>query len=190
MALGPEMSRRRLAVLGLTCSAIALAAGQARAARSELEIRQRRIALAAAEFYTEGGERRTIADFRGRGLVINLWATWCPPCVEEMPALDRLAKLIATDRIEVLALSQDRGGGPVVRAFYDRHALRHLGVWLDPRGAAARSWGVRGLPTTIIVDRAGMESARVEGAASWDAPHMVAKLRSLVEPHEAATAAT
>ncbi|MDW8444563.1 MAG: TlpA disulfide reductase family protein [Acetobacteraceae bacterium] len=115
MALGPEMSRRRLAVLGLACSAIALAGGQGRAGRGEFEVRRPRVALAEAEFFSEGGERWTIADFRGRGLVINLWATWCPPCVEEMPALDRLAQLVATERIEVLALSQDRGGGPVVR---------------------------------------------------------------------------
>ncbi|MCS6921521.1 MAG: TlpA family protein disulfide reductase [Elioraea sp.] len=189
MAIGPEMSRR-LAVRGLACSAIALAAGQARAGRGQLEVRGRRAALAPAEFFTGAGERRTIADFRRRGLVINLWATWCPPCVEEMPALDRLAELVARHDIEVLALSQDRGGAPVVQGFYDRHALRNLAVWLDPRGAAARAWGVRGLPTTLIVDRVGLEAARLEGVAAWDTPDMVGQIRRLVEPLEPASAAT
>ncbi len=184
MALGPEMSRR-LAVRGLVCSAIALAPGQARAGSRQLEVHRRRVALAAAEFFTEAGERRSIADFRRWGLVVNLWATWCPPCVEEMPALDRLAGLIQGGGIEVLALSQDRGGAPVVRSFYDRYGLRNLGVWLDPRGGAARAWGVRGLPTTLIVDREGLEAARVEGVATWDSPETVAHIIRLVEPAEA-----
>lgn len=175
---------------GLACSAIALAPGQAGAGSGQLEVHRRRVALAPAEFLTEAGERRSIADFRQRGLVVNVWATWCPPCVEEMPALDRLAGFVGGAGIEVLALSQDRGGAAIVRAFYARHMLRNLAVWLDPRGAAARAWGVRALPTTLIVDREGLEAARLQGVAAWDAPEMVAQLLSLVEPIGLARTAT
>lgn len=139
-----------------------------------------RRALADAAFRDADGAERRLADFAGKGLVVNLWATWCPPCVEEMPALDRLARQVRDDGIEVLALSQDRGGADAVRTFYARTGVRHLGIWLDPRGAAARAWGARGLPTTLIVDRAGMEAARLEGITEWDAAPMVARIRRLV----------
>ncbi len=153
---------------------------QASAVGSALEVFAPRRTLADAVFRDVDGAERRLADFAGTGLVVNLWATWCPPCVEEMPALDRLARQVRDDRIDVLALSQDRGGVDAVRAFYGRTGVRHLGIWLDPRGAAARAWGARGLPTTLIVDRAGKEAARLEGITAWDAAPMVARIRALV----------
>ncbi|WP_244457108.1 TlpA family protein disulfide reductase [Roseomonas fluvialis] len=137
-------------------------------------------AMPELSFTNAEGRPHTLADFAGRGLVINLWATWCPPCVAEMPALDRLAATLERENIQVLPLSSDRGGREVVQAFYDRTRLQSLRIWLDPRGAAARALGARGLPTTVIVDRAGQERARLEGDAAWDAPEFVAAIRRLV----------
>jgi thiol-disulfide isomerase/thioredoxin len=118
--------------------------------------------------------------FAGQGVVLNFWATWCPPCIEEMPALERLHAALAADRIVVVAASQDRGGVPVVQGFYDRVRITGLPIWLDPRGAAARAFGARGLPTTVILDREGRELARLEGAATWDSAAAIAELRRLV----------
>jgi thiol-disulfide isomerase/thioredoxin len=128
--------------------------------------------------YAEGRETRFEA-FRGRALVVNFWATWCPPCVAEMPSLDRLHAQVSRDGIEVLALSSDRGGRAQVEPFYQRTAIRNLGIWLDPRGAAGRALGLRGLPTTLLLDRRGLEVARLEGEAEWDHPQMVAAIRRL-----------
>ncbi len=128
--------------------------------------------------------------FAGRGMVINLWATWCPPCVAEMPALDRLSALLARDGTVVLALSSDRGGRAQVEAFYTRTGVKNLGIWLDPRGVAGRALSVRGLPTTVIVDRSGKERARLEGAADWDAPRFVSAIRRLVGPLAASGTST
>ena len=128
------------------------------------------------------GRPRAVADFAGRGLVINLWATWCPPCVAEMPALDRAQAALAAEGIRVLALSSDRGGRAMVEPFYQRVGIRHLEIWLDPRGAAQRALGARGLPTTVIVDRRGQERARLEGAAAWDEAPLLAAIRRLVGP--------
>ncbi len=142
-------------------------------------LRENEAALPDLAFTDAEGRPKTMADFAGRGVVINLWATWCPPCVAEMPALDRLAAAVARENIAVLPLSSDRGGAPVVQAFYERTQVKTLGVWLDPRGAAARVLGARGLPTTVIVDRGGRERARLEGDAAWDAPEFLAAIRRL-----------
>lgn len=128
------------------------------------------------------GTAKTLAEFSGRPLLINLWATWCAPCVAEMPALDHAQAALAPEGWLVLPLSSDRGGRSQVEPFYRQRGLRHLQVWLDPRGAAARALGVRGLPTTLVVDRQGQEVARLEGAAEWDAPAMLARLRALAGP--------
>jgi len=149
--------------------------------RAFAEVAKRKVAEPAAAQFTDGeGETRRLADFAGQGVVVNLWATWCVPCVAEMPALQAMAKALAGDRIAVLPLSSDRGGAPVVRRFYASHDIQGLGVWLDPKGEAARAWGVRGLPTTLVVDRQGREVARVEGAVDWASADTLAELRRLV----------
>lgn len=125
------------------------------------------------------GREHGFAAFRGRGLVVNFWATWCPPCVAEMPALDRLHAMVAREGIEVLALSNDRGGRAQVEPFFQRTGLRHMGIWLDPRGATGRALAVRVLPTTLIIDRRGQEVARLMGEADWDKPEIVAAIRRL-----------
>jgi len=149
------------------------------AAHGFARLREAEAPLPDFTFTDAEGRPHGVADFAGRGLVINLWATWCPPCVAEMPALDRLAAALAREGILVLPLSSDRGGAAAVRAFYERTEVRHLGIWLDPRGAAGRALGVRGLPTTLIVDRGGRERARLEGDAAWDAPEFIAAIRRL-----------
>lgn len=145
-------------------------------------LREGEAALPPITFTDAEGKAHTPADFAGQGLVINLWATWCPPCVAEMPALDRAAAALAADRIVVLPLSSDRGGLNTVQAFYERTGVRNLRIWLDARGAAARALGARGLPTTVIVDRQGREQARLEGDAAWDAPEFLALIRRLAGP--------
>ncbi len=133
-----------------------------------------------AGFTDAGGEVRHLSDFAGKGLVVNLWATWCVPCVAEMPALQALAGTLAGDGILVLPLSSDRGGAEVVKKFYAGHGITSLPVWLDPKGDLARAWGARGLPTTLIIDRQGRERGRLEGAIDWTAPETLAAIRKLV----------
>ncbi len=131
-------------------------------------------------FTTADGTVRTLADYAGQGVVLNLWATWCVPCVAEMPALDALARLVAGDRVAVLTLSSDRGGAAPVERFYRDKAIQTLPVLLDPRGDAARALGARGIPTTLLIDRAGKERGRLEGAADWASADSLGVIRQLI----------
>ena len=126
------------------------------------------------------GAARHLADHVGQGVVLNFWATWCAPCVAEMPSLDRLARALEAEKIAVLPLSSDRGGAAVVERFYASHGITSLPVLLDARGAAARALGARGLPTTLVLDRAGREVARLEGGADWGSQAAVERIRALV----------
>ena len=135
---------------------------------------------AAATFLTAEGTARGLGDYAGRGLVVNLWATWCVPCVVEMPELQELARAVSGEGILVLPLSSDRGGAEVVRRFYAANRIDALPVLLDPRGEAARAWKSRGLPTTLMIDRLGRERGRVEGAIEWASAAVIAELKRLV----------
>ena len=132
-----------------------------------------------AVFVTQDGTSHHLADFKGRGMVVNMWATWCAPCVAEMPSLEALSKALAPHDIAVLPLSSDRGGADAVRAWYQAHGITALPVLLDPNGALARAFNARGIPTTVIIDKAGQIVARVEGAADWSAPDAQALIRKL-----------
>jgi thiol-disulfide isomerase/thioredoxin len=137
--------------------------------------------LPEAHFTLGDGTPRTLADYAGRGLVLNCWATWCAPCVEEMPALAKLAEMVQGEKLAVLPLSSDRGGAAVVERFYRDKGIEGLPVLLDPRGQAARALGVQGLPTTLLIDAAGRERGRVEGAADWADPDALAAVRELAK---------
>ncbi|MCF3630458.1 TlpA disulfide reductase family protein [Thalassospiraceae bacterium LMO-SO8] len=130
-------------------------------------------------FQTAGGAPVTIAErTRGKGAVINFWATWCAPCIKEMPHLDALKADLAQDGIPVIAVSQDRGGLDVVKPFYDKQGYKNLAIHLDPKGTFARANKVRGLPTTILYDAEGREKGRLEGIAEWNAPEVKAFIRA------------
>lgn len=133
----------------------------------------------AIHFTAADGSARTLADFAGKGVVLNLWATWCAPCGAELPSLDALAAQLAAENIVVLPLSSDHGGAQVVEQYYKSHGIAHLGVWLDPDGAALHAIGVRGIPTTLILDRQGRERARLEGGIDWTGKQAAETIRKL-----------
>jgi thiol-disulfide isomerase/thioredoxin len=131
--------------------------------------------------FTDGeGHRRTLADYRGKIVLLNVWATWCPPCRKEMPSLDRLQAQLGGDDLEVVPLSVDRGGAEAVRRFFAANGVRHLAVEVDSSTEAQAALGIPGLPTTILIDRQGREVGRFVGAADWDSPKVIAFFRSTI----------
>lgn len=133
-------------------------------------------------FETAAGKTQTLADYRGKGIILNIWATWCLPCKAEMPALDRLAAAVAKSGIVVLPVSIDAGGLKKVRQFYAANHIAHLPILLDPKGEIVAALKAPGIPTTVIVNRKGLIAGHVEGGVQWDAPASIALLRQLVGP--------
>ena len=131
-------------------------------------------------FQSMDGQEASLADFAGKVVVLNLWATWCAPCREEMPGLDRLQAQFADRDVVVLALSVDRAGPERVQQFIDAIGAKRLHVYRDPEAAATRTLKVPGLPATILVDKQGREAGRVLGIAHWDGPAAVAAVEKLL----------
>jgi len=119
------------------------------------------------------GHALTLKDFKGRYLLVNLWASWCQPCVHEMPMLDALQSKFSYRQFEILALAEDHEALAAAQAFYSRHGLKNLQVFVDASGQAPSLLGARGLPLTFFIDPSGMEIGRVEGEADWNAPDAV-----------------
>jgi len=125
------------------------------------------------------GKPVSLADFKGKPVVVNLWATWCKPCLQEMPSLDRLQSKLG-DKLAVAAVSEDHGGAQRVGPFVANMGLRKLRIYLDPQSDVGHAFNVRGLPTSIVIDAAGRVVGRVEGAAEWDSDTMMGVLRPLL----------
>ena len=133
-------------------------------------------------FFDEAGNEVTLADFAGDVVVLNLWATWCAPCRREMPSLDRLQAALGEDGLTVIALSLDRGDVAKVRTFFEELEIANLAIYQDPQARAGRALGAPGLPTTVVIDRAGQEVGRLLGPAEWDSEEALALLRDLAAP--------
>ncbi|MGX1501063.1 thiol-disulfide isomerase/thioredoxin [Labrenzia sp. MBR-25] len=133
--------------------------------------------LPAITFVDGNDQTLTLDDFRGRTVLLNIWATWCVPCREEMPTLDALEVELGGPRFEVVALSVDRAGPEVVRKFYSEIGIKHLGLYIDSSMQASFDLQASGLPTTLLIDGDGRELGRLVGPAEWDTPEMVAFLK-------------
>ncbi len=125
-------------------------------------------------FADVAGHALSLADFRGKYVLLNIWATWCGPCVAEMPSLDRLQATLGGADFVVLPVSVDRGGVPSVTDFYDRHRIRHLGIYVDPSNHIAERLSVSGLPTSFLVGPDGRAVGALVGATEWDTPEAIA----------------
>ena len=122
----------------------------------------------------------TLADYKGKIVLLNFWATWCAPCVKEMPSLDRLQAEMGKDKFVVLPLSLDGPTRPKVAPFYEDKKLSHLGVYFDKGRKAMQALDISILPTSILVDAQGREIGRLEGEADWDKPEALALMKSAV----------
>jgi thiol-disulfide isomerase/thioredoxin len=168
--------------LGVWCGAlgIALAAmpfALAQQAPRNFIIHDGPDAVVAISFEDDQGQARSLADFRGKVVLLNVWATWCVPCRKEMPALMRLHTALSDADFAVVAVAVDRAGIAPVRAFLGELGLQSLPIYLDGSGRLVSSVRTIGLPTSLVIDRQGHEFGRIVGPVDWDAPETIAFLR-------------
>ncbi len=133
-------------------------------------------------FFDDNDSKRTIADYKGLGIVLNFWATWCPPCIREMPDLIHLKEYVKKDNITILALSVDRGGPTKIMRFLEKKGIKGLDILIDKKSKLAQKSGVQGLPVTILIDSRGLERGRITGIAPWDEPDVIDFVRRCISP--------
>ncbi|MGB5557150.1 MAG: TlpA disulfide reductase family protein [Paracoccaceae bacterium] len=127
----------------------------------------------------EGGEHR-LADWQGKVVLVNFWATWCAPCRKEMPMLEALQVEFGGDDFEVVTIATGRNLLPAITRFFDEVGVTQLPILLDPKQELARDMAVLGLPITVILNREGQEIARLRGDAEWDSESAKAIVAALV----------
>ena len=137
-------------------------------------------AVPSISFMDAAGQPKTLADYSGKVVLLNIWATWCAPCRKEMPTLDRLQAKLGGQDFEVVALSMDKKGPDAVKKFYADIGITHLALNIDSSAKAIFALGAVGLPTTLLIDRDGKEVGRLIGPAEWDAPDMVEFIRGRI----------
>lgn len=138
-------------------------------------------AVAAESFMDGRGGTLTMADFKGKVVVLNIWATWCLPCREEMPSLDNLQATLGGEEFQVVALSIDKTGRRQIEYFFEEFGLNNLTIYWDEEQKLYDELGIIAIPTSLIIDREGLEIGRMIGPATWDSEKMLATLWSIIE---------
>ncbi|MDH5709499.1 MAG: TlpA family protein disulfide reductase [Hylemonella sp.] len=124
------------------------------------------------------GKTWRLAELRGRAVVLNFWATWCPPCRAEMPSLQQLGEIYGPEQLQVLAVNV--GEGPRAIHRYLKSSALNLTVLLDPQQAISRQWGANALPTTILIGADGRARQRVIGEVDWSGSEAAAWIEPLL----------
>ena len=149
-------------------------------AMKDFTVSRERKPAPATRLIAADGKVLSLAAFRDRIVVVNFWATWCAPCVKEMPSLQRLRALLSADQVAIVALSEDLKGWPVIAPFLEKWNLNALPVYFDPEASVGTAMGATNLPTTVILDRDGREAGRLVGPAEWDSDEAVALVRHYI----------
>ncbi|MEX1660171.1 TlpA disulfide reductase family protein [uncultured Thioclava sp.] len=132
-------------------------------------------------FVDDAGEEHSLAEYKGKVVLVNFWATWCPPCREEMPYLNALEKELGGDDFAVVAIATGGSNSPAkVGAFFDDEKLDAIPRFYDPAAFASRAMGVLGLPVSVLIDKDGHEVGRMIGGAQWDSPEAKALIKAMI----------
>jgi thiol-disulfide isomerase/thioredoxin len=134
-----------------------------------------------AEFKTAGGKLLTLADFRGRVVLLNLWTTSCVPCQSEIPSFDRLQAMYQGDGLAVLAVAIDSTGGNAVRRYFHSNGIRNLTPYVDDAGATGTAFNAFMSPMTLLIDRDGKVVGSMTGPTQWDSPDALALIRKYLD---------
>lgn len=134
--------------------------------------------LADLSFQDGAGKALKLSDWKGRVVLLNLWATWCAPCRKEMPDLSQLEKALGSDQFEVVAVSVDRKGAEASAAFLKETGVDNLKLYVEPSTRIVTDLQSAGLPATLLIDRQGRELGRILGPADWASPEAQALIKA------------
>lgn len=146
----------------------------------KLQIEDAPVELAPIVFSDESDAPVAASDFKGKVVLLNFWATWCPPCLEEMPSLDRLQAELGGEDFEVVAVNLDLRGKDRPLGWMADNDVTHLAFYHDRSQKSPAAVGAGGMPTTLLIDRSGREVGRLEGAAEWDSEEAKEIIRLLI----------
>jgi thiol-disulfide isomerase/thioredoxin len=121
-----------------------------------------------------------LSDLKGKVVLLNFWATWCPPCREEIPSMMKLNSAMAGKPFQMVAISIDEGGVPEIESFFKASGFS-LPTYTDPGGTAQKIYGVTGVPETFVIDKNGLLVKKVIGPLAWDAPQNISYLEGLMK---------
>ncbi len=141
-------------------------------------------AVGTAEFTDPEGGTHRLADYRGQVLLVNFWATWCAPCRKEMPTLEALQKALGGEDFQVVTIATGRNQPAAITRFFAEAGVENLPILLDARSTLAREMAVFGLPATVLIDREGMEIARLTGDADWATESALAVIGAVIDSGE------
>jgi thiol-disulfide isomerase/thioredoxin len=126
------------------------------------------------------GKALKLSDLKGKVVMLNFWATWCPPCREEIPSMMKLNTLMNGKPFQMLAVSIDEGGKPAIEAFFKSSRFL-LPTYIDESGASAKAYGITGVPESFIIDKQGVLVKKIVGGAAWDSAEAVSFLEGLMK---------
>lgn len=121
-----------------------------------------------------------LTDLKGKVVMLNFWATWCPPCREEIPSLIALGKKMEGKPFQLVAVSIDEGGKPAIESFFHSSGFA-LPAYTDPESRAAKTYGITGVPETFIINKSGIIVKKIIGPLSWDSPEVITFLEELMK---------
>ena len=162
-------------------------AGLNKGPMAPLVVRPEPVDLPHFTFTAGDGAETSLKDFAGKIVLLNIWATWCVPCREEMPALDKLEAKLGGGDFAVVAVNIDKGGSDKAAGFLKETGVAHLPLYTDPTGKLFVTVKAVGMPTTLIIDRDGKEIARLVGPADWASPEAVAVIEAAIAAHSPAS---
>ena len=148
---------------------------------SNFVMRPASVAMPDLTFTDHDGKQLTLANFKGKTILLNVWATWCVPCRKEMPSLDRLHAILGGPDFEVVAMSSDMQGMDAIDQFYLESGITHLNKYIvQDANRSLDKLGLYGLPATFLIDRQGQNLGQIIGGAEWDTPEMTAFLNAII----------
>lgn len=126
------------------------------------------------------GSHLKLSDLKGKVVLLNFWATWCPPCREEIPSMMKLDKAMAGKPFQMVAISIDEEGKPAIDSFFKESGMS-LPAYLDESGASSKAYGITGVPESFIIDKQGVLVKKIIGGFAWDSPEVITFLEGLMK---------